>query len=128
MNYPEYLRQEAKGRRHIDPLAAKVMDGAAAEIERMLGLLPGTGLNREQQAQLTDLVSLAMVGVALLKNRHDPAPVEAHPAIAAFWPLAGSEIERRREAGRQEAMRRWNPDLWNDEMMARAAASPDPAA
>lgn len=82
---------------------------AVAQIHRtLMARCPSeVHLDRMQEKLLPDLVSLAMVGYALLKA--DPSmPERAHPAVAAFWPLVAEELEERRRKRVEESALRYS--------------------
>lgn len=64
------------------------------------------GVTPDQRKHLPDLVSLAMVGFALLKSDRRGSEW-SHPAIAAFRVDVEQTLNERRAAALQEAARKW---------------------
>lgn len=63
-------------------------------------------MTEDQKAHLPDLVSLAMVGFALLKS-DGSASEWTHPAIAAFRSDVEPILNARRAAAMEAAQRKW---------------------
>jgi hypothetical protein len=58
-------------------------------------------LSSDQSDHLADLVSLAMIGFALVKQ-HGAVP-EDNPALASFMPLVQDELDQRKVAQLEKA-------------------------
>jgi len=58
-------------------------------------------LSTDQAGHLADLVSLAMIGFALVKQ-HGAVP-EDNPALASFMPLVRDELDQRKVAQLEKA-------------------------
>ena len=65
-------------------------------------------LSIDQSDHLADLVSLAMIGFALVKQ-HGAVP-EDNPALASFMPLVQDELDQRKVAQLEKASLKYGID------------------